>query len=346
MKTKKGFLLAGMVFVIVLVFTGCYTVVMVPRRVAVDTDEIVYEEPDRVVVEESEGGVDIHHYYFGDLGDWLYFDPFWTSPCWWRYHTGWGFPYVDWWYHPWYPSYYYPYHYSWWHSPFGWYHGGYYGYGWYGNYYDPYWGWSAWGGGSPGSVYVPFQKRPFLRGDEMIVRDGGAARRSPGLFKTSGSGDAGSSRPSGTSVGSGGVRRTPRSGSGSGSGSRSSGSGGSSVSKPSGSGGGSAPASPRRTRRSDSSMEQSSSSYSPSGYKSTIPPSGSSSSSGSSSGRRVERPSTPSWGGSSSGSSGSSGGSSHSGSSSSSGSSSGSSSSGSSSGSSSSSGGGDRRTPR
>ena len=108
MKRTKMILLTGLI-VFVVGLTGCYTVVMVPRRAVerVETEDmLVEEEPYEDVAEEmyfDEEGAEtvIHkHYYYGDIWpDYVMFDPYWHSPYWWHYSTwvGWNYPYYGWW---------------------------------------------------------------------------------------------------------------------------------------------------------------------------------------------------------------------------------------------------------
>jgi hypothetical protein len=157
---KSLFLVGALVFVFTL--AGCYTAVMVTKRVhRVETEDIIVEEePYEDVIEEydEEGDRVIHeHTYYGDLWGWTGFDPYWSSPYWWTYASWrpwrwgwWGF-YDPWLWDPWY---------------YGWGYGGYGGYGYYGGYYDPYW---AYYGGyySPS----PTKRRPFTRREARHRRD-------------------------------------------------------------------------------------------------------------------------------------------------------------------------------
>jgi len=114
-------------------FTGCYTVVMIPKQVVrrVETEDVVLEEePYEDVSEEYSGDVpavdDV--YMYGDLWPgYSHFDPYWSSPYWWHY---------SWWsrwywrpfmfYDPWDPWSYWYYGYgSYWYSPYYWGYGGY-----------------------------------------------------------------------------------------------------------------------------------------------------------------------------------------------------------------------------
>jgi len=323
MKTMKILLFAGMIGIIMLVFTGCYTVVMVPRKAVVEYDDTEAEEPDRTVTVEDDRDVRVYHIY--DYDDWwadsYLFDPFWTSPHWWAYSYGWH-PFDRSW---WYGSYAYP-----WYSPWGYQSGlwvglsrGYY-------YWPPYYThdpfMTYYGGGDYGSSPAD-KRRPFDRPGERIRTD---YTSGSGTGMRSGSVDAGLAKPSAGSS-SGSSRRERRSSSddaGSVQPVPKSSESGQSASPPSSN-------SPRRTRRSEPVREKVST---PKG-SSTQQGSESGSSQSKDSDRRTERSSSSSSysGSSHSGSSGSS----HSGSSSSH-----SGSSGSSGGNSGSSGGSGRRDRR
>ena len=96
MRWSKGWIwIAGLLMMFFIM--GCYTVVMVPgtrtvRRV--ETDDVIVEEDEYedVIDEYGEEPTVIHeHYIYGDL--WpshVYFDPYWSSPYWWRYSSWWA----------------------------------------------------------------------------------------------------------------------------------------------------------------------------------------------------------------------------------------------------------------
>lgn len=159
MKWAKSLFLVGVV-VFVFTLTGCYTAVMVTKRVhRVETEDIIVEEePYEDVIEEYDEEADraIHEdYYYGDLWGWYAFDPYWSSPYWWTYASwrpwrwGWGGVYDPWFYG----------------------YGGYgYGYGYnpyyYGGYYDPYW---AYYGGYYSTSST--KRRPFTRREARHRRE-------------------------------------------------------------------------------------------------------------------------------------------------------------------------------
>ena len=154
MRAIKSIFFVG-VIIFLLAFTGCYTIVMVPKVVVHrgNTGNVITEEePGEYAETDSLGApTTIYKYYiYGDLlPGYVYFDPYWASPYWWHYSSWWPYwGYFD----PWFWDYSWPYWYSGYYSP--WYSPFYYS-SWY---YDPYW--AYWDG-----YYstVPVKRRPFSR---------------------------------------------------------------------------------------------------------------------------------------------------------------------------------------
>jgi hypothetical protein len=179
MKTwKRLSVMIGVAFLVLM--TGCYTVVMVPRRsverlISVEAeDEEVLEEGEEYSEEYAEDVEDatiVNKYYvYGDLwGGYLGFDPIWSYPGSWRYSSwgGWGWSMWDPWYDPWTwgvwsPYGYYPY------GSWGWYGYRPWGYGGWGGWVDPYWAyWDGYYGAEP------TKRQPFDRREPFHERDGG-----------------------------------------------------------------------------------------------------------------------------------------------------------------------------
>jgi len=190
MRGIKSILFVG-VIIFLFTLTGCYTVVMVPRGVlhrGATGDIIPEEEPGEYAEADSEQvPTAVYKYYiYGDLlPGYTYFDPYWASPYWWHYSSGWpyGGYYDPWFGDPW------PYYggYSPWYSYSPYYYNS--------GYYDPYW--AYWDG-----YYstVPMKRRPFSRRRSFTSQTDSyapsASARSGGrkLSKTSGTGEIGGSR--------------------------------------------------------------------------------------------------------------------------------------------------------
>ena len=151
-------LLAALISVSALFITGCYTVIMVPRTVMVEsTDRWAYEETVSDTAFEKSPSVVNNYYIYDDWAGHWHFDPFWDSPYHWQFSSWWWGAYYDPWYSPW--SYY---GYGWW--PYSRY--SYWGpaYSWYSPwYYDPYWVYAD-------GYYAPEQRRPFDRRESVHTR--------------------------------------------------------------------------------------------------------------------------------------------------------------------------------
>jgi hypothetical protein len=154
-----------------LLFSSCYTVLMVAEATdsRYNTDSTEYEEyaVDEADTLETENTVIHEHYIYGDLWPgYVVYDPFWTSPYWYYYHTAWPYYWAD--------DYYFWGDYNW--RYYGWggfysvYSPGYYYPRW--NYRDPYY--TYWEGYYSPSSYQrrPFAHRDALRGsDNRLIGD-------------------------------------------------------------------------------------------------------------------------------------------------------------------------------
>ncbi|MBN1893959.1 hypothetical protein JW906_05670 [bacterium] len=183
-------------FFMALLFSGCYTVVMIPKAgPAIDAESYIEEYSEAEQPEDEENAQVLNKYYiYGDLWPgYVRFDPFWYSPYWYDYPSWyyWHYSFYDPWYwgystYGWRPFYYYPRYY---------YHWGYY------DPYDAYWygyhrgGYFAHGDGWAGNKRQPFPDRTSIerRGFDSQAVTGSA---SSGLAK-----NAGGSRPSSLRVG-------------------------------------------------------------------------------------------------------------------------------------------------
>ena len=189
---KRWLFLLGIV-TFSLVFSSCYTVLMVAEtpdhRIVSDYDEYeeYYDEADSL---DTENTIIHEHYIYGDLWPgYVVYDPFWTSPYGYYYHSAW--PY-------WVDNFYF-----WGDYPWSYYGGGFYsvyspGYYYpYWNYRDPYF--TYWSGYySP----TPYQRRPFAHrdalrgsGNQMIGNEAGSVPATDRRLGKGQSNTGNSSRP-------------------------------------------------------------------------------------------------------------------------------------------------------
>lgn len=174
---RRWFLVLGLTAAMMLI-QGCYTVVMMPDTTSSrhDTD-YEYEDYSYEDYESDSSYTDapvINEYYiYGDLWPgYVMYDPFWSSPSWYHYHTAW-----DWW---WYDSYTYsPYYNYGWGGYYYTYSPGYYYPRW--HYHDPYY--TYWAGYySP----KPYKRRPFAHRD-AVGRSGQGSISSGNYIPSAGS---------------------------------------------------------------------------------------------------------------------------------------------------------------
>jgi hypothetical protein len=189
---KRKMFLWGAALGILLLVSGCYTVIRVPaQRVEVTSAEPVVDDDSVEAPEEQSADVRENDRIYYGYGPYVEFDLFGNSPYWWRHPvSGWGWN-GGWW-DPW-DSYWSPYSYgyagwSWYPS---WYNRSHWGY-----YHDPfysYWGSHYWGGHY---ASTDMKKRPFIRDERHDGSLGGpslgrASSSASGLAKPNNTGSEG-----------------------------------------------------------------------------------------------------------------------------------------------------------